>query len=174
MPKMSKELAKGLGLLIFLAATTLGQTGDPGRPTIELKRISVEEFDWAKRSANTRVTVEINNPGPAFTVSDVNYRLRLNDKIAGEGKNDKAIAVPANSTITVELPFAVDLSSLPDLAWSTISTGFKVNYEMEAEFTVPAVALLIPRIKASFSGELSPAAKVSTWTDKLRERLTKQ
>lgn len=172
--RMSREIAKTLVVLIVVVCTTLGRTDETGKPKIDLKRISIEEIDWSKRSANTIVAVEIQNPGPAFNVKEVSYRLRLNEKIAGEGKSDKEIIVPANSAVTVELPFTVSLSALPDVAWSTISTGFKVHYEMETEFVVPAVAFLTPRIKISFSGELSPAEKVSTWSDKLRERLTKQ
>jgi LEA14-like dessication related protein len=169
---LTREIAKILAVLTVLACPSLGRNDETAKPKIDLKRISVEEIDWAKKTANTKVAVQIENPGPAFTVKEVSYRLRLNEKEAGEGRSDKEIVVPANGSVVVELPFTISLSALPDVAWSTISTGFNIHYEMETEFVVPAVAFLTPRMKASFSGDLSPTAKLSSWSDKLRERLS--
>jgi LEA14-like dessication related protein len=168
----TKQIARILALLMVLACPSLGRTDKTAKPKIELKRISLEEIDWAKKTANTKMAIQIENPGPAFTVKEVSYRLRLNEKQAGEGRSDKEIVVPANGSVTVELPFTVSLSELPDVAWSTISTGFNIHYEMETEFVVPAIAFLTPRIKTSFSGDLSPSVKLSSWSDKLRERIS--
>jgi len=141
------------------------------RPVVQLKGVSVEGVDWNNRSAQTKLSIAIDNPGPAFQIKDLSYRLKLNDKQAAEGKYDKAIQVPAHASTTLELPCDVDLSALPGAAWGVIASGFEVHYELETEFTVP-LPMLNPRVKTSLGGDLSLAATVSGWSAKIKESLS--
>lgn len=144
---------------------------EENKPAVHLKGISIKAVDWNKRTAETELSIAIDNPGPAFKLKDLSYRLKLNDKQAAEGKYDKDIEVPANSSATFELPCSVDLSALPGVAWAVVAGGFDVHYELETEFTVPLFASLSPRIKTSIGGDLSLAGTVSGWTARIKERI---
>lgn len=144
---------------------------EENKPAVHLKGVSIKAVDWNNRTAETELSIAIDNPGPAFKLKDLSYRLKLNDKQAAEGKYDKDIEVPANSSATFELPCSVDLSALPGVAWAVVAGGFDVHYELETEFTVPLFASLSPRIKTSIGGDLSLAGTVSGWTARIKERI---
>ncbi len=141
------------------------------KPAVHLKGVSVKAVDWNNRAAQTELSIAIDNPGPAFRVSDLSYRFKLNDKQAAEGKYDKEIEVPANSSATVDLPCTVDLSALPGVAWAVVAGGFDVHYELETEFTVPLFPTFGPRLRTSIGGDLSLTGTVSGWTAKIKERI---
>lgn len=142
------------------------------KPAVHLKGVSVKSIDWSNRTAEAQLSIAIDNPGPAFKLKDLSYRLKLNDTQAAEGKYDKEIEVPAASSATFELPCRVDLSALPGVAWSVIAGGFDVRYELATEFTVPIFGPLSPRIKTSIAGDLSLAETVTGWTAKIKERIS--
>jgi LEA14-like dessication related protein len=144
---------------------------EENKPAVYLKGVSVEGFDWNTRTAQTTLSISIDNPGPAFKLKDLSYRLKLNDKQAAEGKYDKELEVPARSSATFSLPCSVDLSAMPGVAWGIIAGGFDVHYELETEFTIP-LPMLNPKIKTSLGGELSLAATVSGWSAKIKERVS--
>lgn len=141
------------------------------RPAVQLKGVSIEGVDWSNRSAHTKLSIAIDNPGPAFKMKDLSYRLKLNDKQAAEGKYDKEIQVPAHASATFELPCDVDLSALPGVTWGVIANGFEVHYELETEFTVP-LPLLNPKVRSSLAGDLSLAATVSGWSARIKESIS--
>ena len=141
------------------------------KPALHLKGVSIKGVDWGNQTAETTLLVAIDNPGPAFRVKDLSYRLKLNEKFAAEGKYDKAIEVPADSKATFELPCRVDLTALPGIAWAVIAGGFDVHYELQTEFTIPLFATLSPRVKSSIAGDLSLAQTVTGWTAKIKERI---
>jgi LEA14-like dessication related protein len=144
---------------------------EENKPAVCLKGVSVEGIDWNKRSAQATLSISIENPGSAFKLKDLSYRLKLNEKQAAEGKYDKEIEVPAHSSAAFSLPCNVDLSAMPGLAWGIIAGGFDVHYELETEFTVP-LPMFNPRIKTSLGGDLSLAATVSGWSAKVKERVS--
>jgi LEA14-like dessication related protein len=114
----------------------------------------------------------VDNPGPALKLKDLSYRLKLNDQQAAEGKYEKQIELPANGSTTLELPCAIDLSSVPGIAWAVISGGFDVRYQFDSEFTVPLIPSLSPRIKTSIAGDLSLTETVSGWSARIKERIS--
>lgn len=158
-------------VLLVVVSSAQTRAFDEKKPTVHLKGISVKTVDWNKRTAETQLSIAIENPGPAFKVKDLSYRLKLNDKQAAEGKYDKEIYLPAKSSATFELPCTVDLSALPGVAWAVIAGGFDVHYELATEFTVPLFASLSPRIKTSIAGDLSLVNTVSGWTARIKERI---
>lgn len=163
-------------LVAFLLMSILGSPArafEAAKPAVHLKGVSVEGIDWNNRSAKTTLSIAIDNPGPAFKLRDLSYRLKLNDAQAAEGRYDPPIEVPAQATATFELPCNVDLSALPGVAWAIITGGFDVHYELETEFTVPLV-MLNPRIKTSVGGDLSLVETVGGWTARIKESLSSQ
>jgi len=159
------------GILFLLTLSPQISATESSKPSIHLKGVSVKSVDWANRKAETQLTIEIENPGPAFKVKDLSYRLKLNDHQAAEGKSDKEIELPEKSIASFELPCSVDLSALPGVAWAVISDGFDVHYELETEFAVPVLSLIAPKFNTSIGGELSLVNTVSGWTARIRERI---
>ena len=160
-----------LASLLALLVSAQAPASQEKKPALHLKGVSIKAVDWSNQTAETALLVAIDNPGPAFKVKDLSYRLKLNEKFAAEGKYDKAIEVPADSKATFELPCRVDLSALPGIAWAVIAGGFDVHYELETEFTIPLFATLSPRVKSSIAGDLSLAQTVTGWTAKIKERI---
>lgn len=144
---------------------------DETRPAVRLKGVSIEGVDWSSRSARTKLSIAIDNPGPAFKMKDLSYQLKLNDKRAAEGEYDEELQVPAHACATFDLPCDVDLSALPGVAWGVIAGGFDVHYELVTEFTV-LLPMLNPRVKTSLGGDLSLAATVSGWSAKIKENIS--
>jgi len=169
----AQRITLGAVVFLFLAPLTANaQVAAPKKLDVHLKGAAVEQVDWAKGTAQTRLVIEIENPGPGFNVKDLSYRLKLNDKQAAEGKYDRDIAVPAHASTEFELPCTVDLTALPGVAWRIISGGFDVQYALETEFTVPILPSLSPRFTRSIEGEFSLVRTVSGWTTKIKEHLS--
>ena len=144
---------------------------DNKKPNVKLKRIALNRVDWSNRAADATVSVEIDNPGSEFKVKDVSYRLKLNGQVAAQGKYKNELKVPAASSVTIDVPITVNLSALPAITWSTVSEGLKINYELDAEFTVPVFAFFHHKVKTAFSGEFTPASLMSSMSNKVKEQL---
>jgi LEA14-like dessication related protein len=174
-----KSAAHAIGLVAAVICLALvpaanAQSVEYKKPAVHLKAVSVEGVDWSKRTAETKLSIEVENAGPAFKLKDLSYRLKLNDKQAGEGKYEREITVPAGSNTQFDLPCSVDLSAVPGIAWGVIAGGFDVHYELETEFTFPVFPPLNPRIKTAICGDLSLAATVQGWTAKIKDRISKE
>lgn len=165
------QVSVNVAFLLLLVVSGQTPALDAKKPSLKLKGVSIKSVDLSSRTAKTNLMISIDNPGPAFKLKDLSYRLKLNEKQAAEGKYEKTFEIPAQSSTIVEVPCSVDLSSLPGVAWSVISSGFEVQYELETEFTVPLFGSLNPRLKNSIAGELSLAQTVSGWTARIIEHL---
>jgi len=166
-------LALFIGIACLSAAHTTLATSLPDnkKPNVTLKKIALSRIDWSNRVADAIVSVEIDNPGSEFKIKDVSYKLKLNGHTAAQGKYKNEIKVPAASSVTIGVPVTVNLSALPAITWSTVSEGLKMNYELEAEFTVPVFAFFHHKVKTAFIGELTPASLMSSMSGKVKEQL---
>jgi LEA14-like dessication related protein len=144
---------------------------DNKKPDVKIKSVALSRVDWSNHAADVIIAVEINNPGPEFKVKDVNYRLKLNGQVAAEGKYKNEVKVPAASGVTIDLPITVNLSALPAVTLSAVTEGLKLNYELDAEFTVPVLAFFNHKVKASLSGELTPESVMSSLSNRVKEQL---
>jgi LEA14-like dessication related protein len=145
---------KLIAALLLTVALAGAARADDKKPSVKLKGIALKGLDVSSLVADTVVAVEIENPGPAFTIKKATYRLKLNGHEAAKGKHDEAINVPAKASVTVELPLAVDLAALPGVTWSTIADGLNLDYELATEFDVPLLGMFNHKVKTSFSGRL--------------------
>ena len=161
-------------ILLALVPAALARSPEGQTPAVHLKGVQVEGVDWSKRTAETRLSIEVENAGPAFKLKDLSYRLKLNDTQAGEGKYEQEITVPAGSSTTFDLPCSIDLATVPGIAWGIIAGGFDVHYELETEFTLPIFPPLNPRIKTAIGGDLSLVSTVQGWTAKIKDRISKE
>jgi len=168
-----KRIAEAhFAILLIAISTANARAFEDTKPAVHLNGVSVERIDLERAVAETSLSIQIENPGPAFNLKDLSYRLKLNDTQAAEGKSDREISVPAHSSAKFELPCTVDLSALPGVAWGIIAGGFQLRYELETEFSVPLLPQLSPRLKSSIAGDLSLVRSVSGWTAKLKEQLS--
>ena len=170
-PASARYVLATLAVVFLVDANAPAQNTNENKPAVHLTGVSIKAVDWKNRVAQTELSIAVDNPGPAFKLTDLSYRLKLNDRQAAEGKYDKAIEVPGHSTETFDLPCDVDLSALPGVAWAVIAGGFDVHYELETEFTVPLLSLLRPRLKTSIGGDISLTETVSGWTARIKERI---
>jgi LEA14-like dessication related protein len=157
--------------LLMLFALTGAAHAEDKKPNIKLKGIALKHLDVTSLVADITVALEIDNPGPAFTIKDASYRLKLNEQDAAEGKHDKEINVPAESNITVDLPLTVNLAALPGVTWSAITDGLKLNYELATEFNVPLLAMFNHKVKRSFNGTLPLGDMALELPGKLKEKI---
>jgi len=158
--------------LIICVPTTQAQSLEGQKPQVRLKGLSFKSIDLRNRTAQTELSILVDNPGSAFKLKDLSYRLKLNDRQAAEGRYAKEIEIPDHASKTVKLPCAIDLSAVPGVAWSVISEGFDASYQLDTEFTVPVFPQLSPRIKTSINGDLSLTETVSGWSATIKERIS--
>jgi LEA14-like dessication related protein len=163
-----RKLVVALCLIVALMGVA---RAEDKQPTIKLKGIALKHLDVKSLTADTSIALEIENPGPAFTIKEASYRLKLNGHDAAEGRRDEAIDVPAESTTTVELPLQVNLAALPGVTWSAITAGLKLDYELATEFNVPVLGLFNHKVETSFTGTLPIGDMAMELPGKLKEKL---
>jgi LEA14-like dessication related protein len=167
----AKSIRSIITLLVIIACAHSARAGDDKQPSVKLKGIALKRFTLSQQTAETTVSLEIENPGPEFKIKEASYRLKLNQHNAAAGKRDEEITVPAAGSITVDFPVTVSLAELPAITWSTIIDGLNVNYELETEFTVPVFTLFDHKVKQSFNGDLPLGQMILALPGTLKERL---
>jgi LEA14-like dessication related protein len=167
----AKSIRSIIALLVVMVCAGLAQAGDDKKPSVKLKGIALKSFTLSNQTAETTVSIEIDNPGPEFKIKEASYHLKLNQRKAAAGKRDEEITVPAAGSITVELPVTVNLAELPGVTWATILDGLNVNYELETAFTVPVFALFNHKVKQSFNGDLPLGQMILSLPGMLKEQL---
>lgn len=173
---MLRTTRTALALLIIVACVSAARSAvaasssNDKKPDVKLKSIALNRVDWINQAADATVSVEINNPGSEFKVKDVSYRLKLNGQVAAEGKYKNEVKVPAASSVTMNLPITVSLSALPAITWSTVIEGLKLNYELDAEFTIPVFAFFNHKVKTTLSGEFTSESILSSLSNKVKEQ----
>jgi LEA14-like dessication related protein len=171
MSMRATHIRSTIAFLIIIACAGLARAGDDKQPSVKLKGIALKSFTLSQQTAETTVSIEIENPGPEFKIKEASYRLKLNQHDAAEGKRDQEITVPAAGSITVDFPVTVNLAQLPAITWSTIIDGLNVNYELETEFTVPVLTLFNHKVKQSFNGDLPLGQMILSLPGIIKERL---
>ncbi|MEW6125486.1 MAG: LEA type 2 family protein [Acidobacteriota bacterium] len=147
------------------------QSTEAKPPQVELQTIRYDKFDFWKKTIDVIAVVSVKNQTAALKLQDVTYKLKLNDNAVAEGKHDKDIEIPATGEVEIELPFTVDLTSIPGVAWDAMTESFTLRYEIETEFTVPLFASLKHTQKSSFKGDLPIGEAVYSLSKKFKERL---
>lgn len=168
---MLKSTRTAIALIIVLACSGIARATEDKKPAVKLKGITVKHIALADQTVETTVSIEIQNPGPAFKVKDASYQLKLNGRMAAEGKRNEEINVPADSTVIIDLPVTVNLSALPAVTLSTITDGLNLSYELETQFTIPLFAMFDQKIKTAFKGDLPLGDKLISLPDKLLDRI---
>lgn len=158
-------------LLFIVAIASAARASDDKKAQVALKRVTVNRVDLLKQTAEATVSVEVDNPGSAFKIKDVRYRLKLNDRQVAEGKHKNEIKVAAASRTTIDVPITIDLRAIPGVTWAMISDGFVISYVLDTEFTVPLFAFFNHKVKTSFAGNLPLSSLMSTLPVSIKDPL---
>lgn len=156
---------------IAVRAADDGKIADDKKPAVELKGIAFKGFDLSNKTADIIASVEVRNLSGGFKLTDIQYKFKLNDTQLAEGKYEKELEVPASGEVLLEMPFTVDMTAIPGVAWNTLTDSLTLRYELEAEFTVPIFAALKHTQKSSFKGDLPLGEAFSSLSNKLKEKL---
>lgn len=100
-------------LVCLLALTSCSQIEEPGvtMTGVDLHGISTEGLEL-------HLLVDVENPnGFGADISQLEYRVFLDNIKVAEGLQEDAVAVPAESTVAVEIPFTI--------VWSGVDKGLK-------------------------------------------------
>jgi LEA14-like dessication related protein len=142
-------------------------------PTLKVESVRLTTLSYPK--ADLIVTVEVENPNAGVTLTDLTYRIKLNDTPSGDGKYVEKISLPAKGKLKLELPVKADLAAIPNFGMNTVmqtrlSEGVKINYTVDTEFDAN-VLIFKKHIKTTLNGSV-PArdlmAKVSPTLPTLR------
>jgi LEA14-like dessication related protein len=147
------------------------QPQEERRPTVELKAVALKGVDVSNQTAETVFSIAIQNPGPKFKLKDLAYKLRLNEYPIAEGKVETEIEIAAAGETVVELPFTVDLTQIPGVAWRTLTDSLMLHYELETVFTVPLFASLQHTQKSSFKGDFPVGDAMMALPGKFKEKI---
>lgn len=125
-------------------------------PTLKVESIRLATLSYPK--ADLIVTVEVENPNGGAALTDLTYRIKLNDTPSGDGKYPEKISLPAKGKIRLELPVKADLTSIPSLGMNTVmqtrlSEGVKINYTVDAEFDA-SILIFKKHIKTTLNGSV--------------------
>lgn len=147
------------------------QTADDKKPTFELKSIAFKDFDLSNKTAEVLASVVVKTAAGGFKLTDVKYQLKLNDQELAQGKCENDVEISASGETLLELPFTVDITAIPGVAWHTLTDSLTVRYELETEYTIPLFASLKHTQKTSFKGDLPLGEAFATLSNKLKEKL---
>jgi LEA14-like dessication related protein len=167
-----RQILGGLLVVTLCYAVTPAQEKPaPDKPQVVLKDIHFDKLDLWKKTVEMIAVVEIKNQGAALKLRDMNYKLKLNDHPVAEGKYADEIALSATDKTEVQLPFTLDLTSLPGVTWDMLTESFTLRYEIETEFTLPLFAALKHTQKTSFKGDLPIGEAVYSLSKKFKEKI---
>src|SRR5262249_44610731 len=141
------------------------------KPDFQVKSVKLNGIDWSKKTADTTVVVVITNPGIGFKLTDLHYKLKMNDSSFAEGKYDQEAQIPTKGEAEIELPFTIDLTTLPLVTWNSIKDSLTLHYEIEAEFKIPLLALFSTMRKTSFKGDFSLTEALAELPAKIKEKI---
>ncbi|MBX7218906.1 MAG: LEA type 2 family protein [Blastocatellia bacterium] len=120
-------------------------------PELHVKSIQLEKIHLT--TADLAVTVELKNPFSDLTVSNLTYRIKLNDVPSGNGKYKPQIKLPANGAALLVFPVTVDLTVLPEVGVQGVLDGIELKYQVDTEFDV-SVFIFKRHIKKKLTGDV--------------------
>lgn len=126
-------------------------------PTLTLRALQVEHVDYP--IADFRATVTVHNPNRELKLSNLTYRLTINDVECGRGRRPDALTLPKNGALDVTFPVAGDLSKVFQLGLYTLLTtdldvGVRFRYVIDVAFEVSLLWLFTRRLQARLTGEI--------------------
>ncbi len=130
---------------------TAGQLGSK-LVNIKVGEVTLESINFRDQTARLNVGLDVANSVLPVSLKDFSYRLSLYNLEAIEGQLG-AVKVGGRTPSRVNLPVTVNLRSIPGVLWSAFSNNGRVQYQLDAGFTLP-LYVFERRFDQSFSGEV--------------------
>lgn len=148
--------------------------GQMGGKMIDIKvgEVTLEAINFRDQTASLNVALDISNHLMPVSLKDFDYRLRLNDQDAIEGRYDGTLKLGGRRGASrVNLPVVVNLRSIPGVVWSAFSNRGRVAYQLDTGFTLP-LFVMEKHFDQSFSGEVPLRSVVDAASILRARRLT--
>ena len=120
---------------------------------IKVGEITLESIDFRDQTARLNLGLDISNGLLPVSLKDFDYALRLNGEETIEGTHAGTLKVGGRNSSRVNLPLTVHLRSIPSTIWSAFRNRGRVQYELDAGFTLP-LFITEQRFDQSFAGEV--------------------
>jgi LEA14-like dessication related protein len=120
---------------------------------IKVGEITLEAIDFRDQTARLNLGLDVSNGLLPVTLKDFDYRLRLAGHETIEGFHDGNLKIGGRKGSRVNLPVVVHLRAIPSTIWSAFRNGGRVQYDLDAGFTLP-LYITERRFDQSFSGEV--------------------
>jgi hypothetical protein len=120
---------------------------------IRVGEITLESIDFRDQTARLNLGLDISNGLLPVSLKDFDYALRLNGEETIEGTHAGTLKVGGRNSSRVNLPLTVHLRSIPGTIWSAFRNRGRVQYELDAGFTLP-LFITEQRFDQSFAGEV--------------------
>lgn len=165
---MKRFMSGGFGLAALVFAASLFVTAAPdvaaqGRVPVErlggrlvkmkVGEITLESIDFRNQTAQLNLGLDVSNGLLPVSLKDFDYALRLNGQDTIEGTHNGTLKVGGRNSSRVNLPVTVHLRSIPGTIWSAFRNRGRVQYELDAGFTLP-LFITEQRFDQSFAGEV--------------------
>ena len=134
----------------------LGRIGDLGRAVnvdMRVGEITLESIDFRDQTARFQIGLDVKNGLLPVSLKDFDYDLRLFGRDFIRGRHDGTLRVGGRRSSRVDLPVTVSLREIPGVLWSAFRSRGRVQYEMDAGFTLP-LFVTERRFDQNFSGEV--------------------
>lgn len=119
-------------------AIPLSRSGElpvPKLPAIRIKNIELKNLSLM--AAEVVAQVEIDNPN-AFDLglSDLDYRLNVNQQAWGQGSIDQSSTIPKKGKGTIAIPMKLNLTSMGQTAYRMLSSRQPLEYQLQGGVTL--------------------------------------
>jgi LEA14-like dessication related protein len=153
-------LAFAASLFVMAAAPDVAAQGRVpverlGGRLVKMKvgEITLESIDFRNQTAQLNLGLDVSNGLLPVSLKDFDYALRLNGQDTIEGTHNGTLKVGGRNSSRVNLPVTVHLRSIPGTIWSAFRNRGRVQYELDAGFTLP-LFITEQRFDQSFAGEV--------------------
>jgi LEA14-like dessication related protein len=112
-----------------------GELPVPKLPRIKIKDVKIKKLGFTE--ANIVAQVEIDNPN-AFDLglSDMNYKLNINQQTWGQGKISQSSSIPKKGKGTIDIPVTLNLLSMGPAVYTLLSKKQAFEYHLVGGVTL--------------------------------------
>jgi LEA14-like dessication related protein len=112
-----------------------GELPVPRMPEVKIRNVKVVDLGFT--SADILARVEIINPnGFDLGISDLNYRLNIDEQKWGQGSIRQMKSIPKKGRGTIDIPVNLDLSAMGSTALKLLQDKSTLKYQLKGDVTL--------------------------------------
>ncbi len=134
------------------SASAQNRSADSKIIGIKVNEVVLEAINFQERTARMSLALSISNPIPV-RLKDFQFDLRLFRMDAISGDYAGEMKVGGKRPVLVNLPFTVNLRSIPKVVWSAFRNKGRLQFDLDTAFTLPLL-VFEKRFEKSLSGEI--------------------